>query len=93
MLSYELELRTTDAHSLFDRQSGELKNPPAGISIGDHCWIGKGACILQGVSLTNDVVVGTKSLVTKSCNEPYVALAGIPAKIVSRDTAWDRTPP
>lgn len=93
MFSYEIELRTTDAHTLFDTQTGELLNPPEDIIIGDHCWIGKGACILQGVVLPNDTVVGTRALVTKSFDEPFTAIAGIPAKVVRRNVGWRRPPP
>lgn len=51
--------------------------------IGDHCFIGVGACIMPGVILGDNVVVGANSVVTK--NVPSNAIvAGVPAKIIKR---------
>ena len=93
MLSYGIEFRTTDAHSIRQHSTGKLLNPPEGIAIGDHCWIGKEACIMKGVSLADNIIVGTRALVTKSFGVPYTALAGVPAKQVSEDVEWHRAPP
>lgn len=40
MFSREIEIRTTDAHSVIDRKSGKRLNLPASIEIGDHVWVG-----------------------------------------------------
>jgi len=93
MLSYEVEFRTTDAHSLIDGDNLEVINYPGDIIIGDHVWIGKGACLLQDIELSSNVVVGTKALVTKSFLIEKVAIAGVPAKIVRENVLWDRKPP
>ncbi len=93
LLSYGIEFRTTDAHSILNRASGELLNPPADITIGDHCWIGKEVCILQGVTICDNVIVGTRALVTKSHDVPFSALAGVPARQVSENVEWHRRPP
>ena len=53
------------------------------ISIGNSCWIGGGAIINPGVTLGDNVVVGSGSLVTKSFPS-NVVIAGNPAKIIKK---------
>ena len=48
MLSRDIEIRTTDAHSVIDRETGKRLNTPASITIGDHVWVGVGAIINKG---------------------------------------------
>lgn len=93
MLSYDIQVRTTDAHSIYDTITGELKNPPEDVTLGDRCWIGRDVCIQQGVTLANDTIVGTRALVTKPFLQPNTAIAGIPARIVSENVRWKRNPP
>ena len=55
------------------------------ISIGNHCWIGTGAIILPGVTISGKyVVVAAGAVVTKDILESKVVVAGNPAKIVKR---------
>lgn len=49
------------------------------IIIGDDCWIGAGAIILNGVTIGTGAVIGAGSVVTKDV-EPYTIVAGNPAK-------------
>lgn len=53
-----------------------------GITIGEDCWIGTGASILDGVTLGDQCVVGAGSVVTKSFPDGTI-VAGIPAKKIS----------
>jgi acetyltransferase-like isoleucine patch superfamily enzyme len=50
-----------------------------GISIGENIWFGARVTILDGVNISNNVVIGACSLVTKNINESGVYV-GIPAK-------------
>lgn len=50
--------------------------------IGDNVWICSGAIILPGVSISDHVVVGAGSVVTKDITEPWCVVAGNPAKII-----------
>jgi acetyltransferase-like isoleucine patch superfamily enzyme len=51
------------------------------VSIGHNCWIGYGACILRGVTVGDNAVIGTSSVVT--CDVPANAVVGgIPAKVI-----------
>jgi acetyltransferase-like isoleucine patch superfamily enzyme len=51
------------------------------VQVGNNCWIGYGACILRGVTIGDNSVVGTSAVVTKSLPENAVA-AGVPARVI-----------
>lgn len=90
LLSYDIEMRTTDAHSIIDLDTGARLNPAGDISIGDRVWIGKEVMLTKGVVIASEVVIGARALVTKSLSDNNVAIAGVPAKIVKRNITWDR---
>jgi acetyltransferase-like isoleucine patch superfamily enzyme len=51
------------------------------VKIGHNVWIGYGACLLRGVTVGDNSVIGTSSVVT--CDLPENAVAGgIPAKVI-----------
>jgi maltose O-acetyltransferase len=56
----------------------ELGKP---VTIGDNCWIGGHAVINPGVTLGNNVVVASGSVVTKSFGD-NVVIGGVPAKVI-----------
>lgn len=51
------------------------------VRIGDRCWLGDGVRVLAGVSIGDDCIVGTGSVVTKDLPNGVV-VAGIPARVV-----------
>ncbi|HVY78574.1 MAG TPA: acyltransferase [Solirubrobacterales bacterium] len=51
------------------------------VVVGSNVWIGYGACILRGVSVGDNAIVGTNSVVTKDVPANAV-VAGIPARII-----------
>jgi acetyltransferase-like isoleucine patch superfamily enzyme len=51
------------------------------VEVGSNVWIGYGACILRGVSVGDNSIVGTNSVVTKDVPANAV-VAGVPARIV-----------
>ena len=51
------------------------------VDVGHNVWIGYGACLLRGVSIGENSVVGTNTVVTKSFPANAV-LAGAPARII-----------
>jgi len=63
------------------------------VEVGSNVWIGYGACILRGVRVGDNSVIGTNSVVTK--NVPANAVVGgIPARILRMREApetlhWD----
>jgi acetyltransferase-like isoleucine patch superfamily enzyme len=56
------------------------------VRVGHNVWMGYGACVLRGVQIGDNSVVGTSAVVTRSAPENAV-LAGVPARIIRmRDT-------
>ncbi|HYP54905.1 MAG TPA: acyltransferase [Solirubrobacterales bacterium] len=51
------------------------------VEVGSNVWIGYGACILRGVSVGDNAIVGTNCVVTKDVPANAV-VAGVPARIL-----------
>jgi len=49
--------------------------------VGNNVWIGYGACILRGVNIGDNAIVGTNAVVTKDVPAGSIA-AGAPAKVL-----------
>jgi acetyltransferase-like isoleucine patch superfamily enzyme len=64
------------------------------VEVGSNVWIGYGACILRGVRVGDNSIVGTNSVVTKDVPANAV-VAGIPARVIRmreapREMRWAR---
>jgi acetyltransferase-like isoleucine patch superfamily enzyme len=51
------------------------------VHVGHNVWLGYGACILRGVTVGDNCVIGTNSVVTKDVPENAV-VAGAPARVL-----------
>lgn len=51
--------------------------------IGDDVWIGFGAIIMSGVTISRGAIIAAGSVVTKDVS-PYSIVAGIPARVVKQ---------
>jgi acetyltransferase-like isoleucine patch superfamily enzyme len=51
------------------------------VNVGSNCWIGYGACILRGVTVGDNAIIGTSTVVTKDIPANAVA-GGVPARIL-----------
>jgi len=89
MFAYDVEVRTSDEHSILDASSGERINPDQSVHIGEHVWIGARSVVLKGVRIGNDSVVATGSIVSRDLGAGVVA-GGIPAKEIRDGVTWDR---
>jgi acetyltransferase-like isoleucine patch superfamily enzyme len=56
------------------------------VRVGHNVWIGYGACILRGVSVGDNSIIGTSSVVTKQVPANAV-IAGSPARVIRMRTA------
>jgi acetyltransferase-like isoleucine patch superfamily enzyme len=60
------------------RQQGIYKRD---VIVGSNCWIGYGACILRGVRVGDNAIVGSNSVVTRDVPANSV-VGGVPAKVI-----------
>ena len=51
------------------------------VEVGNNVWIGYGACVLRGVSIADNSIVGTSAVVTRDVPENSI-VAGIPARVI-----------
>jgi acetyltransferase-like isoleucine patch superfamily enzyme len=63
------------------------------VRVGHNVWIGYGACVLRGVSVGDNSIVGTSSVLTKDVPENAV-VAGVPARVLRmrerpRSMSWE----
>jgi len=58
------------------------------VQIGHNVWIGYGACVLRGVSVGENAVIGTSAVLTRSFGANSV-LAGVPARVIRMREAPD----
>jgi acetyltransferase-like isoleucine patch superfamily enzyme len=63
------------------------------VRVGHNVWIGYGACLLRGVTVGDNAVIGTSSVVTKDVPDNAI-VGGVPARLLrARDQPqtlrWD----
>jgi acetyltransferase-like isoleucine patch superfamily enzyme len=51
------------------------------VRVGNNVWMGYGACVLRGVSIGENAIVGTSAVVTTEV-PPNAVVAGVPARII-----------
>ena len=89
MFSYNVEIRNTDSHPIFN-ENNEIINIGKEVIIGNRVWIGEGTTVLKGVSIADGRVIGAKSLVTKNIKEAGSISGGIPSKVIKENIKWER---
>jgi acetyltransferase-like isoleucine patch superfamily enzyme len=89
MFASDNQLRCDDGHPIFDVRSGKRVNPSRSIEVADHVWLGWGAVLLGGTVVGEGSVVGIRSVV-KGTFPNNCVLAGVPARVLRKDVAWER---
>ena len=89
MLATNIEIRTSDSHSIIDSNTMKRINDPGNVIIGNHVWIAASVSILKGVSIGNNSIVGTGSVVSRNIPSGVIAV-GMPARVVKENVTWCR---
>lgn len=63
-----------------------------GITIGNDCWIGAGAVILDGAHVGDGCVIAANAVVTDGAYPPFSVIAGVPAKIIKNRNMGEGKP-
>lgn len=90
MLSYNVIIRTEDAHTIYDCKTKKVLNTPQDVIIGNHVWIAANSTVLKGSNIPDNSIIGTYSLVNKQFEQENCIITGIPAKVVKQGVNWDR---
>jgi acetyltransferase-like isoleucine patch superfamily enzyme len=88
LFSYDIEIRTSDSHSIIDKTTSERLNYAQDVVIGDNVWVCAHARILKGAYVAAHSIIGNSSIVGSSCKDPYSIYAGIPAKKIKENINW-----
>lgn len=88
LFGWPVSIRLSDGHTIFDVHSRKALNIPHGVVIGDHVWIGRDVTLLKNAVISNDSIIGMKSLVTKPFSESNCVIAGVPARVIRKGVNW-----
>ncbi len=92
LLSYAVEIRNCDGHSIREVSSGRLLNAPRDITLGERVWVGAGATVLKGATIGDGSIIGAGSVVTGAIEAGVVAV-GRPARTKRGDVSWSLEEP
>lgn len=90
LISYDVEVRNTDGHSILCLDTGKRINPARDTVIGNKVWIAAHTIIGKGVVVADGVIVGQGAVVTSSVAETNCVVAGNPARVIRSRVTWDR---
>lgn len=65
VLSWDITILDTDFHPIYDEHQ-KLINPNKPIQIGNHVWIGYNTKILKGITIPDNVIIASNTIVSKS---------------------------
>ncbi|MCO6537270.1 MAG: acyltransferase [Gilliamella sp.] len=83
------QIRSDDAHAIYDVNSGERVNKSKDIIIGEHVWFAFNSVVLSGSQIGEGSVVGFASIVKgKYLNNCIIV--GAPARATKYNIAWER---
>ena len=89
MFATNNQIRTDDAHPIYDVHTGKRLNISKDVTIGDRVWVAYGATIWGGAKIGSGSIVGAFSVVKKHFPNNCV-IAGVPAKVIRKDVFWER---
>ena len=89
LFAAEVDVTTSDMHSIIDVPTQERINYAKDIMIGNRVWIGQRSMVLKGAQIGDGSIIGAQSVVTNTIPSNCVA-AGNPAKLVRDNVTWDK---
>ncbi|KQY25963.1 acyltransferase [Rhizobium sp. Root482] len=91
MFSSDVEIRTSDSHSIVDLDAMKKLNEPDGVYIGDHVWVSKRVFVQKGAVIGDDNIVGFGASVFGEIRGSNARIVGAPAQAVtSKRVTWSR---
>lgn len=86
LMAWNIQIMDTDYHHI--HKDGELINPDATITIGNHVWINSRATLLKGTVIPDGCVIAAAALLNKAYTEPECVIGGVPARVLTSGISW-----
>lgn len=81
-------ISNSDGHAIYKRSTGDRRNPDRDVSIGNHVMIQENARIGKGAVIGDGALIGELSVVS-GVVPAHCYYAGVPARLVEDDIAWE----
>ncbi len=90
LLGWEVNIRDSDGHVIYDNIT-KIKNPiQKNVTIGNHVWIASYVDILKGTEIMDNSVIAYKSCVLSKFDKSNCIIGGYPAKILRENINWEK---
>lgn len=89
MFSREIWIRNSDAHLVYNVETGKRLNLTKSVYIGDHVWIGQGCLLLKGTQIDSGSIIGAGSTIANKKIPHNESWGGNPARRISDKIFWD----
>lgn len=89
MFSNDINILTSDSHSIIDRITKKRLNYPKDVVIENHVWIATKVNVLKGVTIKSNSIIGINSIVTHDVPSNSI-YGGSPAQIIKTNINWSR---
>jgi acetyltransferase-like isoleucine patch superfamily enzyme len=83
----DIDVMTSDMHSIIELDSGLRINPARDIMIGNRVWVGQRAMLLKGARIGDGSIIAAGSIVAGEIPPNSIA-AGVPAKVIRSGVTW-----
>lgn len=88
LFSNNIELHTSDYHSILDNNTSVRINPSKNIQLEERVWVGLRTIILKGTYIASNSIIGAGSIVSGQVKESNVIIAGCPAIVRKKNVKW-----
>lgn len=90
MLSEDVEIRSSDSHSIFDTVTKKRINRAKLIIIGNHVWITAHVRILKGTTIASNSIIGNSSVLCGHYDVPNSLYVGNPCRKMKESVDWSK---
>lgn len=87
LLSEDIQIRTTDHHSIIDLATWAQTNAPSDVTIGRHVWVGPNCIITKGSNIGEGSIIAPAALISGTI-PPKELWGGVPARKIRDNVSW-----
>ena len=89
MIARNAVIYDSDFHPLRN-ENGEITNPPADVTIGDHVWLAANVTVLKGAAIGNGAVIGAGTKVSGIVGDKSLVVSPAELKTIRENVNWTR---